>query len=401
MKYFPLFLLISACLVAGLLVSRFLISLSVGGFLLHGLLQHRSWQEGKDTLKNFFTDLRGLSVAGIFFLLLLGGIGSEDTQEWAVRLRVGLPLLLLPLAFAGWKTISKTQYLQLWAVFNTLLSLFSVGIFVYFCLHYAEIQASFKHSKAIPTPNNEHIRYSLMLCLAVFAGFDLWKSKFYFKYQFETYIYAACAVFMLFMLHLISVRSGLVAFYGISFLLICRWIFLERKFLLGTLILSAFLSAPFLAYQFVPSVRAKVDLTFYNIELIKKGEIGDYSDTQRLLSYQIAWRLANQNFWLGVGVGDLKSELEQIYKTEYPQQRFMFPHNQFLIFFAATGVLGLIWFLTCFLFPFFYQKAYRHKEVLIFYAWTLLAFMTELPLFISIGVLLYVYFLFISLKLER
>ena len=96
MKYFPLFLAISAALIAGLLVSRFLISLSVGGFLLHGVLQHSSWQEGKDTLKNFFADLRGLSVVGIYCLLLLGGVGSEDTQEWAVRLRVGLPLLLLP-----------------------------------------------------------------------------------------------------------------------------------------------------------------------------------------------------------------------------------------------------------------------------------------------------------------
>lgn len=401
MKYFPLFLAISAALIAGLLVSRFLISLSVGGFLLHGVLQHSSWQEGKDTLKNFFADLRGLSVVGIYCLLLLGGVGSEDTQEWAVRLRVGLPLLLLPLAFASWKTISKRQYAQLWAVFNTLLTLFSIGILVYFCLHYAEIQASFKHSKAIPTPNNEHIRYSLMLCLAVFTGWDLWKTQFYFKYKFETYIYAACSVFMLGMLHLISVRSGLVAFYGISLVLICRWILLERKILLGTLVLSAFLSAPFLAYQFVPSVRAKVDLTLYNIELIKKGDIGDYSDTQRLLSYQIAWRLATENFWLGVGVGDLKNELNKIYTTEYPRQRFMFPHNQFLIFFAATGVLGLAWFCICFFFPFFYRKAYKQKEVLIFYCWTLLAFMTELPLFISIGVLLYVYFLFLSLKLER
>ncbi len=401
MKYFPLFLLFSACLIAGVLVSRFLISVSVVGFLLHGILQHRSWQEGKHTLKHFFTDLRGLSVVGIFALLLIGGLGADNTQEWAVRLRVGLPLLLLPLAFASWQSVSKRQYAQIWAVFNLILTLFSVGIFIYFCINYVEIQANFKHSKAIPTPNNEHIRYSLLLCLGVFAGFKLWKDKFYHQYPFETYLYAACSVFMLFMLHLISVRSGLAAFYGTALVLICRWIFLERKFWLGTLILSAFLAAPFLAYQFVPSVRAKVDLTFYNIELIKKGEIGDYSDTQRLLSYQIAWRLVQQNFWVGVGVGDLKQELEQIYKTEYPQQRFMFPHNQFLIFFAATGILGLIWFLICFTFPFFYKKAYQQPAVLIFYCWTLLAFMTELPLFISIGVMLYVYFLFLSLKLEQ
>lgn len=397
MRYFNIFLLLSTALFIGLLASRFLISVSVIGFLILGLAQLQSREAVQSAWQNLRSNRALLATLGIFALTLLSGIGTNDFKEYSTRVQVLLPFAVMPLGFACFSALTDRQYKTIWAIFIYISTLFSVGVFINYLLDYEAIQESLNHSKAVPTPMNDHIRFSLLLCLGALMAGWLWVERFYIKFRWERALMGGLSVWLIVMLHLLSVRSGLLALYGCGAVLCLRWMLLKRRYILGLAGLVGILATPFAAYQFVPSFRAKIDLTIKNIQLIEQGEVGDFSDTQRLLSYKIAWRVAKDNLWLGVGMGNLRGRLEEIYTNEYPNNRFMFPHNQFLTYLTGTGIVGLSIFLFLFFVPLFYRRAYRSFGMLMFYTLIFSSFLTENTLLISVGVTLHAYFLLLNL----
>src|SRR5690606_27976500 len=96
-----------------LLFSRALLSISMAGFILLAVLQ----QDIRKLFHQFITNplLWGMSL--LFFAPFASGLWSADKQTWLEVVRVKLPLLLLPFAFAGnWK-LNKFQWSCIVAVF--------------------------------------------------------------------------------------------------------------------------------------------------------------------------------------------------------------------------------------------------------------------------------------------
>jgi len=91
---------------------------------------------------------------------------------------------------------------------------------------------------------------------------------------------------------------------------------------------------------------------FFQIE--KSNLNSDYtgnSITEKLMYQQAGWHVFSSNWFLGVGTGDLKSELNSYYRDQYPSLTEDFrrkPHNQFLTIGAMFGLVGLVLF--CFFF---------------------------------------------------
>lgn len=382
-------------LFVGLICSKFLISVSmitlVGTAIfsstlkqdLKGLVQHKAFWGG----------------VGIFILFLISALLSTNLEEGLVRVRIILPLLFLPLAFAILPSFSKRQYQGLLSIYIYGMFVACVGVLVYYLMHYEAMQHRLNISKAIPTPNGEHIRFSLMINLAVFAGFELLKERFYWKKTWEKWLLGTVVLFLMIMLHVLSVRIGIAVLYGGLLVTVFYYILTQRRFLIGTFLVIGILVTPYLAYKYVPSVQVKVNLTRHNWHLYQQGHIGEYSDTRRLLSYKIAWEVAQESSsWLGVGIGDLNDEQTKLYERDYPDQKVMYPHNFFLTLYAGTGILGLIFFLVCFFMPLLYRKHYKHLFFLLLHATIFLSFMTENTLLSAIGVAIYSFFLAFSLN---
>jgi O-antigen ligase len=255
---------------------------------------------------------------------------------------------------------------------------------------YERINESLTRSKAIPCPQADHIRFSLLLSLAFFATLHLWRQL---QWSFRPTwgkIYAFLAVWLVLGLHILSVRSGLLALYLGSVAWLGLWIVETKRWTLGLSLILVVLSLPFLAYFGVESFRAKIDLSLYNLQLYQQGTIGEYSDTQRFLSYKIALQLAAEKPWLGWGMGDVWAAQQAVYRQDYPGQNPMFPHNQFLSILVGTGVLGLLAFVGAWLWPLW--RAWRQPLVLSFFVVMGSSFLTENTLFITIGVNIYVFF---------
>jgi len=86
------------------------------------------------------------------------------------------------------------------------------------------------------------------------------------------------------------------------------------------------------------------------------GYASGYSFFQRMVYWQAALDIIEENFLLGVGTGDVKDSFQKIYssgKYDLDEKYWLRAHNQFLTFFVAFGVFGFTYFI------FFFAEAFR------------------------------------------
>ncbi len=81
----------------GLLFSRAILSSALIVFVATCLV-HKNIL---DQLKTFLSSTFLLSMSLLFLLPLISGLWSEDLSQWSQIIRIKLPLLLLPICFAG------------------------------------------------------------------------------------------------------------------------------------------------------------------------------------------------------------------------------------------------------------------------------------------------------------
>lgn len=379
-------------LFGGLIFSKFLLSVSTIALLVLGLLSPHS----REDWKRLLGEKVPWAMVGIFLLFAVSSLLSENPHETWVRIRIALPMLALPIAFGLLPTFSKRQYQGLMAIFLGAMTLACLGVLINYGLHRAEMLDMLRRSQAIPTPNGEHIRFSLMINLALFAGVYLLEKGYYWKQKLERWLIAGSVLFLVMALHILTVRIGLLVFYVNSLLLLLVVLIKSRRFKTLIVLLALFLPMPYLAYLLVPSIQTKFNLTRYNWQLYKAGKIGEYSDTRRLLSYKIGWQIVQKSPYWGVGLADLREEQAAIYKRDYPDQPPMYPHNLFLTLLAGAGIVGLCWFLVCFFFPLWYYRKQLDGLFLLIHSTLFLSFITENTLLSTIGVLLYAFFVSVS-----
>ncbi len=377
-------------LLIGLFWSKFLLSLSMI-LLILAAIGTSDWMRD---LQRLLQNKALWASTGIFIVIALACCCNKNQDESLERLRLAIPYLLLPAALGFLPPFSARALGRLIYALVIMATISSIVVLVNYVLNYAEIQESLRVSKAIPTPQKDHIRFSLSICWAFFAGAWLCSSYYHiFTQKIGAWLLGCALLFLAITLHILAVRSGLLAFYAGIFICITYLIINQKRYVLGLGLLSILVAAPIVAYHYLPSFHAKVHLSLYNWHQYKEGNIGGLSDTQRLLSYQIALEVAADRPWRGVGLGDLHDALAEVYARNYPQQKVMFPHNQFLSLYAGAGILGLSAFLFCFFFPLFYAGAYRQWLFLVFFTLISTSFLTENTIFTAIGTALHCFFL--------
>jgi len=365
----------------GLIASKALIAIASFAFVLAALPQAfkaGNWQRLKQQ-PLFWSPVL------LFALMASTAFYSENSVELMERLRVMLPLLLLPISMALLPPWPKKQWRWLLASFVLLMSIAVVAVLINYGLNYTDIQAALKRSKGMPNPANDHVRFSLLICWASILSGQL----FVWRLGRWPWMWLVLASFLFLAMHIFGTRSGILAFYFASCYLLLCWLWQTKRFLMGGLGLLFCLSLPFIAYQTIPSFREKILLTKKNIDLYQAGHIGDYSDTQRMLSFQIALEVWAKSPLLGVGLGDLKDEQKAIYQKDYPKQRAMAPHSQYISSLAAMGGLGLLLFIGLFSWPFFMEKTAIFQ---LFWLLVAVSFLSENTLFVTIGANLYAFF---------
>lgn len=355
----------------------------------------------KQQFQIFFKHKGFLVITLFFFIVLVSGLWSEDLDYWLERLRLKVPFLTMPFAFVSLAPFSKRQYWGLFYFLLVLLTVTSIGIGVNYLLHFDAINESMLRGHPIPTPRN-HIRFSLLLTLGIVGAYFLIKEKFYWRQTWEQYLIKGMTLFLFIFIHILSVRSGLFVLYVSIVFLAGHYIYETRQYLAGLSLMAMVLALPILAYHVVPSFKNKIDYMVWDMKMYQAGTGEIYSDAARLTSLEIGLRIGHAHPILGIGAGDLRQAVKDIYHEEYPDtKKQIMPHNQFVSVYAGTGLVGLALFVWAFFYPLFYKKAYQEPFFLVFHLIVLLSFMVENTIENSMGIGFYVFFLCLGMNRKK
>ena len=388
-----IFLVACAVWIIGMMWSRFAISLGMILMLVAGL-----WQgQVREKAKSFITNKYYVSVLGIFLIYLVTGLYSDNQDYFMQRMRIKLPFLFLPFAFASVKNIDKETIKQIMYVFIgvTLTGvIWSLGHFLLDVDVYIE---NYSKGQILPTPMH-HIRFSIMVALSIAMCIYLMMGKLRFK---EKYFVVPVILFLSIYLHILAVRSALMTFYVMIICLVFYQLLKNKntKMMIGIIASTAI--AMFLSTQYIPTVKKKIGYTKYSLELFKKNEnIRELSDSRRLGSIAAGIQIAKEHPIAGIGYGDLMDETNTYLKNNYPQlvDLELLPHNQYVLTLTTAGIIGLILFLLCTIYPIFYLQGYKDFLFVTSQLMLFASFMVEHTIESQIGVSLYIFVILFCMK---
>lgn len=380
-------------MLAGLFFSRALLSIGMISFLALTLLHHTAVQQLKIFLHNKL--LVGLSF--LFLISFASGLWSANKNDWMEVVRIKLPLLLMPLAFAGGWQLSPKGWK---AVFYFFLLLCFGGCCWSLWQYGQNLQAineSYLRAKSIPTPlEDDHVRFSWLVAVA--ASLCLYASLFV-KSQ-RWLLSLACLIFVAY-LHVLSARTGLLCFYFFALVLMVYLLFFTRRKKWWPLLL---LLLPLLAWLLLPTFRNRLAYIAYDLSFIKsKTYLPGGNDGNRVQSIKAGWSILKQHP-LGVGAGDVRDETFNWYATHLPGMLptdRLLPSSEWLMYGAAAGWPGLIFFIAIMLLPLFLRVPQHRLAWMALNAMAALSFLFDIGLEVQFGVFAYIFVILCGWKFSH
>jgi len=365
-------------------------------FLVAGIANYQLSGKFKGFIKNRYY----LSVTIIFFLFLISGLWSDDTDYFLNRMRIKLPFLFLPFAFYLSPRLSKALMQRLMLFFIGLIFcsvLWSVVMFLNDYTHYISIYGK---GQILPTPIH-HIRYSLLVVTAVLMSIYLVISQPAMVYKAQKKILAIIVVLLSIYLHVLAVRTGIMGLYVVIGSIIIYYALQKQHRKKAGILLAVSMVSLLLAINYVPTIKKKIGYMNYSLELFAKNEnIRHLSDSRRLGSIFAGVQLIKENPVFGVGIGDIMEETNQYLKLHYPEltDLELLPHNQYILTGASIGILGMLIFIFCSIYPLFYFHGYNDIFMLGSLLMLTASFMVEHTIESQIGVAAYIFVLLFSMK---
>lgn len=341
-------------MMAAMFFSRALLSVSMMVFVAASFFHFYPRKQ----FDRFFSSPLLWGMTLLFFVPLLSGFWSEDQEEWMDIIRIKLPLLFLPLAFAGYPesfSFSKKQWEILGYVFILLVAAGVCWSFFQYGADAKSINENYLRAQSIRTPlENDRVRFSWLVSVTVLlAGWLMLEKRKEAKILF--FLLIAVCVLLIAYLHILAVRTGLFSFYimaiGTAF-----WLIIKRmkwQWSIGLIILIVAL--PFIAYKTIPTLQNRVQYFLYDQRFFANGGYWPHSnDAVRVISIRAGWNVMQENPAVGVGFGDVLPASKKWYEEKYPQMietDKIYPASEWMMYGAGCGWPGFLLFSLVMLIP--------------------------------------------------
>ncbi len=140
----------------------------------------------------------------------------------------------------------------------------------------------------------------------------------------------------------------------------------------------------------------KIYEAIWEIDAYKKG-FNNYgsSITQRFEFLKTASDIIKDNFWFGVGTGDIQDTFNKYYeknKSPLPIKNRLRAHNQYVTFLLTFGLVGFVIILFSLFYPVLKLNQYNKYYIMVLLAIILLSFLNEDTLETQIGITFFSYF---------
>ncbi|MBI3500883.1 MAG: O-antigen ligase family protein [Bacteroidetes bacterium] len=141
---------------------------------------------------------------------------------------------------------------------------------------------------------------------------------------------------------------------------------------------------------------ARLQKIFWEFNLYSGGgNPSGHSVVQRFEFWKAAMGIIKENFFFGVGTGDVDTafvlEYEKI-NSPLKQEWRLRSHNQFLAIGTAFGIVGMVWFLIALFYPLIAEKKWKDYFYIIFFTIAFLSMLTEDTLESQTGVTFFAFF---------
>lgn len=143
-------------------------------------------------------------------------------------------------------------------------------------------------------------------------------------------------------------------------------------------------------YLTLNPIELRLHKTFYELEVyFSSGYANGFSLAMRLEYWKTAWHIIQDNFWIGVGTGDVKQafvEQYQIDQSRLSEDYRRRTHNQYLTICLTFGLIGLLLFLAYLTYPILSYQGEWKFLLTAFWLIAILSFFTEDTLETQAGV---------------
>ena len=332
-----------------------------------------------------------------FFLVLISLLWSENIKVGFRWIQLKLPFIVFPLLFMMISNLRKELIFRLVYFLLFLMGLTCIPVLYNYLVDYDAMNLLLSQGQHIPVPSN-HIRFSMLMALAILSGGYLFKSSYVLKYKQERWLIGVLVFFLLLMIHVLSVRTGLALLYGMFLFFILAELVRKANLMKNIALIVVLIAGPFIAFKTLPSLQSKINYSLWDYGKYKEGRAENYSDSERIISIMAGMEIYRQSSVIGVGAGDLKDELRAYYTKEHPKLKMKLPHNQFVTVAASYGLVGLLFFLISIFSPLVYKKNYMNLFFLAFNLFVFGSMLFESTLDTNYGITIYLVFLLIGLK---
>lgn len=317
-----------------------------------------------------------------FFLsiFIIHLIGLSYTSNYAYGfndIKIKLPLLIFPIVIASTSRIeAKELRLLFYVLIGSVLasSLYSLSIYV-------AIDEAKEDTLRNISPIISHIRFSLIICLSFFAILYLiYTSEKKISHWLNLGMLAIALWFFIF-IGILGARAGYLALLVCTSAIFLYQIVASKKWSYVVTLFVLVIIVPFLMYKYVPSVNIRIDQVKDEMNHYRAGgNPSGHSITQRFEYWKIAKHIIASNPVIGVGTGDIDDEYKLYYATHPTpiKKEFQFrAHNQYLTILSTFGIVGFLFFISAFLYPYFRGIEKYALLPSVFIIMTLLSMLTE------------------------
>lgn len=322
-----------------------------------------------------------------FLFLLLSFFYSTNLPHLLERLKIKVPFLAYALIWPSIGLLSKKQKQLIFYAFTGIVSLTALGILINYLLHFDEINQLYLESKIMPGPIN-HIRFSLLVVFAICFIYHHIRHELLLQSSVHTKILTGVGIFLMVFLHIYSVRSGLLALYAILFIALINYVVTTKNFKHVMVSMLVIVGIGISSFMISPTMRNKLINTQQDVNVYTNAEDPNYNSlATRMVSYKTGLEIFKEHALFGCGQGDIEDLNAALFKRDYPSVITpIIPHNQFIYYLAATGIVGLIIFALSFTAPLWVNGFYKFEFMQLSYATLILAFQFEAMIETQVGV---------------
>lgn len=343
-----------------------------------------------------------------FAVLLFTSAFLSSNHHAASRfVQLRLPLILFPLSI-GLIQLSKDQRNK---ILLGIASIVAVSCFISLC--YAVFRCLQLHNPA--WLYNDALSFLVgqqSIYTSLLVNISIYVFVYHIFYSQSSKIYkiimGVCVVFLFIISYLLASRNMMLILYTITLGFSFFYIIKKKKWLEGVGLLVGLLIIGLIIFKFFPkTINRFKELAFtqfnYQSKAPESHYASDLSASQwnganfRLAAWQCGWQLFKEHPLTGVGLGDKKDELFNVYE----QKQFHFAidtnknvHNNYLDILYSLGIIGLLVFLTGWLiFPAIQFFSNDDTLALLILATFALAMITENYFDRSLGAMLFGFFI--------